>query len=36
MLMNELKYNIRRMWGRFGLGDIVVDDDVCFFKFKNE
>ncbi|GJS68035.1 RNA-directed DNA polymerase, eukaryota, reverse transcriptase zinc-binding domain protein [Tanacetum coccineum] len=33
----ELKYNIRRMWGRFGLKDIVVDaDEMCFFKFKSE
>ncbi|GJX57975.1 RNA-directed DNA polymerase, eukaryota, reverse transcriptase zinc-binding domain protein [Tanacetum coccineum] len=33
----ELKYNIRRMWGRLGLKDIVVDaDEMCFFKFKSE
>ncbi|GKB60711.1 RNA-directed DNA polymerase, eukaryota, reverse transcriptase zinc-binding domain protein [Tanacetum coccineum] len=33
----ELRYNIRRMWGKFGLKDSVVDaDGMCYFKFKNE
>ncbi|GKC37658.1 RNA-directed DNA polymerase, eukaryota, reverse transcriptase zinc-binding domain protein, partial [Tanacetum coccineum] len=37
MFVNELKYNTRRMWGRLGLKDIVVDaDEMCFFKFKSE
>ncbi|GJZ12296.1 RNA-directed DNA polymerase, eukaryota, reverse transcriptase zinc-binding domain protein [Tanacetum coccineum] len=37
MHINVLKYNIRRMWTRFGLKDIVVDaDEMCFFKFKDE
>ncbi|GJW12093.1 RNA-directed DNA polymerase, eukaryota, reverse transcriptase zinc-binding domain protein [Tanacetum coccineum] len=37
MHINVLKYNIRRMWTKFGLKDIVVDaDEMCFFKFKNE
>nr|GEY60325.1 translocase of chloroplast 34, chloroplastic isoform X2 [Tanacetum cinerariifolium] len=37
MFVYELKYNIRRMWGRYGLKDIVVDaDEMCFFKFKSE
>ncbi|GKB02069.1 RNA-directed DNA polymerase, eukaryota, reverse transcriptase zinc-binding domain protein [Tanacetum coccineum] len=37
MHINVLKYNIRRMWTRYGLKDIVVDaDEMCFFKFKNE
>ncbi|GJT97231.1 hypothetical protein Tco_1092749 [Tanacetum coccineum] len=35
MGVNELRYNVRRMWGRFGLKDIVVDADrMCYFKFK--
>ncbi|GJY08792.1 hypothetical protein Tco_0375846 [Tanacetum coccineum] len=29
--------NIRRMWGKYGLKDIIVDvDAMCFFKFKGE
>nr|GEY48812.1 hypothetical protein [Tanacetum cinerariifolium] len=33
----EIKYNIRRMWGKHGLRYIVVDrDDICFAKFKDE
>ncbi|GKE41535.1 RNA-directed DNA polymerase, eukaryota, reverse transcriptase zinc-binding domain protein, partial [Tanacetum coccineum] len=37
MHINVLKYNINRMWTRFGLKDIVVDaDEMCFFKFKDE
>ncbi|GKC42720.1 hypothetical protein Tco_1060442 [Tanacetum coccineum] len=37
MHVNELRYNTKRMWGRYGLKDIVVDaDNMCFFKFKNE
>ncbi|GKG08259.1 RNA-directed DNA polymerase, eukaryota, reverse transcriptase zinc-binding domain protein, partial [Tanacetum coccineum] len=37
MHINDLKYNTRRMWTRFGLKDIVVDsDEMCFFKFKDE
>ncbi|GKA70908.1 RNA-directed DNA polymerase, eukaryota, reverse transcriptase zinc-binding domain protein [Tanacetum coccineum] len=37
MHINVLKYNIKRMWTRFGLKDIVVDaDEMCFFKFKDE
>ncbi|GJV91772.1 RNA-directed DNA polymerase, eukaryota, reverse transcriptase zinc-binding domain protein [Tanacetum coccineum] len=37
MHVNVLKYNIRRMWTRFGLEDIVVDsDEMCYFKFKDE
>ncbi|GKA27785.1 RNA-directed DNA polymerase, eukaryota, reverse transcriptase zinc-binding domain protein [Tanacetum coccineum] len=37
MNVNELKYNIRRMWGKHGLKDIVVDaDGICYFKFKHE
>ncbi|GJU61156.1 RNA-directed DNA polymerase, eukaryota, reverse transcriptase zinc-binding domain protein [Tanacetum coccineum] len=37
MGINELRYNIRRMWGRFGLKDIVVHaDGLCYFKFKTE
>ncbi|GJR17132.1 RNA-directed DNA polymerase, eukaryota, reverse transcriptase zinc-binding domain protein [Tanacetum coccineum] len=35
--VNELKYNTRRMWGRFGLKDSVVDaEGMCYFKFKHE
>ncbi|GKA65320.1 RNA-directed DNA polymerase, eukaryota, reverse transcriptase zinc-binding domain protein [Tanacetum coccineum] len=37
MQVYELKYNVRRMWGRFRLKDIVVDaEGMCFFKFKEE
>nr|GEU61618.1 zinc knuckle CX2CX4HX4C [Tanacetum cinerariifolium] len=37
MHVNELRYNTRRMWGRYGVKDIVVDaDNMCFFKFKEE
>ncbi|GKA80491.1 hypothetical protein Tco_0787183, partial [Tanacetum coccineum] len=37
MGINELIYNIRRMWGKHGLKDSVVDaDGMCYFKFKNE
>ncbi|GJX36510.1 RNA-directed DNA polymerase, eukaryota, reverse transcriptase zinc-binding domain protein [Tanacetum coccineum] len=37
MGVNELRYNVRRMWGKFGLKDIVVDaDGLCYFKFKQE
>ncbi|GJX46348.1 RNA-directed DNA polymerase, eukaryota, reverse transcriptase zinc-binding domain protein [Tanacetum coccineum] len=37
MPVYELKYNIRMMWGRLGLKDIVVDtDEMCFFKFKSK
>ncbi|GJZ74268.1 RNA-directed DNA polymerase, eukaryota, reverse transcriptase zinc-binding domain protein [Tanacetum coccineum] len=37
MNVNELKYNIRRMWGKHGLKNIVVDaDGICYFKFKHE
>ncbi|GJZ57169.1 RNA-directed DNA polymerase, eukaryota, reverse transcriptase zinc-binding domain protein [Tanacetum coccineum] len=36
MNYNELKYNIRRMWGRHGLSDIVMQNGVYLFKFKNE
>ncbi|GJS26786.1 RNA-directed DNA polymerase, eukaryota, reverse transcriptase zinc-binding domain protein [Tanacetum coccineum] len=33
----EMKYNIKRMWGKHGLNDIVVDkDEICFAKFKDE
>ncbi|GKC43625.1 reverse transcriptase domain-containing protein [Tanacetum coccineum] len=35
--VNELRYNIRRMWGRFGLKDIIVDDEgICYLKFRHE
>ncbi|GJW86809.1 RNA-directed DNA polymerase, eukaryota, reverse transcriptase zinc-binding domain protein, partial [Tanacetum coccineum] len=33
----KVKYNIRRMWGKYGLRDIVVDnDEICYAKFKDE
>ncbi|PWA70495.1 hypothetical protein CTI12_AA287770 [Artemisia annua] len=35
MPVYELKYHLRRMWGKHGLKDIVVDnDEICYFKFK--
>ncbi|GJZ02030.1 RNA-directed DNA polymerase, eukaryota, reverse transcriptase zinc-binding domain protein [Tanacetum coccineum] len=37
MPVYEVKYNIRRMWGKYGLRDIVVDnDEICYAKFKDE
>ncbi|GKC52244.1 hypothetical protein Tco_1074989 [Tanacetum coccineum] len=36
MAPNELRYNIRRMWGKFGIKDIVVNNDgTCLFKFRD-
>ncbi|GJW49124.1 RNA-directed DNA polymerase, eukaryota, reverse transcriptase zinc-binding domain protein [Tanacetum coccineum] len=36
MLGYEMKYNLRRMWGKYGLGEIVVDEnELCFVKFKS-
>ncbi|GKC27774.1 RNA-directed DNA polymerase, eukaryota, reverse transcriptase zinc-binding domain protein [Tanacetum coccineum] len=33
----ELRYHLRRMWGRFGLKDVIVNSKgQCFFKFNNE
>nr|GEX42686.1 RNA-directed DNA polymerase, eukaryota, reverse transcriptase zinc-binding domain protein [Tanacetum cinerariifolium] len=37
MHVNVVKYNVKRMWGKFGLKDIMVDaEGMCFFKFKKE
>ncbi|GJY95061.1 RNA-directed DNA polymerase, eukaryota, reverse transcriptase zinc-binding domain protein [Tanacetum coccineum] len=37
MHVNKLRCNTRRMWGRYGLKDIVVDaNNMCFFKFKDK
>lgn len=35
MTYSELKYNLSRMWGRFGLKDIVAHNGLYFFKFRN-
>ncbi|GJW24772.1 RNA-directed DNA polymerase, eukaryota, reverse transcriptase zinc-binding domain protein [Tanacetum coccineum] len=36
MAPNELRYNIRRMWGKYGVRDIRVNNDgTCLFKFNN-
>nr|GEX21817.1 zinc knuckle CX2CX4HX4C [Tanacetum cinerariifolium] len=36
MSIYEMRYNLRRMWRRYGLGDIIVDNnEIFFFKFKN-
>nr|GEV06904.1 ATPase, F1/V1/A1 complex, alpha/beta subunit, zinc knuckle CX2CX4HX4C [Tanacetum cinerariifolium] len=33
----DVTYNIKIIWGRHGLKDIVVDsDEMCYFKFRNE
>nr|GEY26736.1 RNA-directed DNA polymerase, eukaryota, reverse transcriptase zinc-binding domain protein [Tanacetum cinerariifolium] len=33
----ELRYHLRRMWGKFGLKDVIVNTKgQCFFKFNNE
>ncbi|GJU23584.1 RNA-directed DNA polymerase, eukaryota, reverse transcriptase zinc-binding domain protein [Tanacetum coccineum] len=37
MDINKLRYNTRRMWGKLGLKDSIVDaEGMCYFKFKNE
>lgn len=37
MNINELRYHIRRMWGKFGIGDIRSNaKGTCLFKFRNE
>ncbi|GJX34585.1 RNA-directed DNA polymerase, eukaryota, reverse transcriptase zinc-binding domain protein [Tanacetum coccineum] len=37
MSVHELRYNIRRMWSRWGIDDIdMKSDGTCMFKFKNE
>ncbi|GJY63014.1 RNA-directed DNA polymerase, eukaryota, reverse transcriptase zinc-binding domain protein [Tanacetum coccineum] len=36
MAPNELRYNIRRMWAKYGVRDIIVNyDGTCLFKFKD-
>ncbi|GJY86838.1 RNA-directed DNA polymerase, eukaryota, reverse transcriptase zinc-binding domain protein [Tanacetum coccineum] len=36
MAPNKLRYNIRRMWGKFGIKDIIVNNDgTCLFKFRD-
>ncbi|GJX62159.1 hypothetical protein Tco_0616508 [Tanacetum coccineum] len=36
MSIYEMRYNLRRIWGRHGLGESIVDtNEICFFKFKN-
>ncbi|GJS13293.1 RNA-directed DNA polymerase, eukaryota, reverse transcriptase zinc-binding domain protein [Tanacetum coccineum] len=36
MFENELRYNIRRMWSRYGLIDAQMDrHGTCYFKFRN-
>ncbi|GJW05670.1 hypothetical protein Tco_1568093 [Tanacetum coccineum] len=33
----EVKYNLRRMWMKHGLSNIVIDEEeLCFVKFKNK
>lgn len=37
MATNELRYNLRRMWSKFGLLDVQVNaNGRCLFKFKND
>ena len=36
MSYQEIKYNLRRMWGRYGLKDIIVQNGMYVFKFKDE
>ncbi|GKF54519.1 RNA-directed DNA polymerase, eukaryota, reverse transcriptase zinc-binding domain protein [Tanacetum coccineum] len=37
MTVNELRYNLRRMWGRYGFKDIVdYNNEVFFMKFHHE
>ncbi|GJX73332.1 RNA-directed DNA polymerase, eukaryota, reverse transcriptase zinc-binding domain protein [Tanacetum coccineum] len=36
MTQAEIRYNIRRMWSKYGLSEIHMDNnEVCFFKFKS-
>ena len=32
----ELKYNLGRMWGKYGLKDIISQYGMYLFKFRNE
>ncbi|GKD74968.1 zinc knuckle CX2CX4HX4C containing protein, partial [Tanacetum coccineum] len=36
MGFNEARYHIRRMWYRFGVNDIIVENGVFYFKFQDE
>nr|GEW55108.1 RNA-directed DNA polymerase, eukaryota, reverse transcriptase zinc-binding domain protein [Tanacetum cinerariifolium] len=37
MPIYKVKYNLRRMWGKYGLKEIVVDEEgMCFIKFRSE
>ncbi|GJZ21103.1 hypothetical protein Tco_0558142 [Tanacetum coccineum] len=37
MIVHELRYNIRRMWSKWGIDDIDMKaDGTCMFKFRNE
>ncbi|GJW79881.1 RNA-directed DNA polymerase, eukaryota, reverse transcriptase zinc-binding domain protein [Tanacetum coccineum] len=36
MSYNELHYNIRKMWGKYGLIDTVAQNGLYYFKFNNE
>ncbi|GJX99348.1 RNA-directed DNA polymerase, eukaryota, reverse transcriptase zinc-binding domain protein [Tanacetum coccineum] len=37
MSYNELKYNLVRMWSKFGLTEMFINDsEVYYFKFKNK
>ncbi|XP_071733503.1 uncharacterized protein [Rutidosis leptorrhynchoides] len=37
MSYNAMQYNLRRMWGKFGLKDIIMDEkQICYFKFNSE
>ena len=34
---NEMKYNLQRMWGKYGLrGMFRCENGMCYFKFANE
>ncbi|GJZ66378.1 RNA-directed DNA polymerase, eukaryota, reverse transcriptase zinc-binding domain protein [Tanacetum coccineum] len=36
MGFNEARYHIRRMWNKFGLRDVIVENGVFYFKFQGE
>ncbi|GKD59221.1 zinc knuckle CX2CX4HX4C containing protein [Tanacetum coccineum] len=36
MSFNEAMYHLRRMWNRFGLRDIIVENAIFYFKFQDE
>lgn len=37
MAFNEIKYHLRKMWGKYGLTDVFMNEvGIYFFRFKTE